>query len=270
MIPPPQQGTPLSKSFPAIRRKWLAGAYALLMLLIVPGAGVAPAADAVENNEAVDAARWGDTNFSEAKVMLSSGPDAPKPSLGEGVLTLSMEGATGNGSASVFRTHPEGNPFPDNYVYTTRVRIQQFAGENDYPVPANQSSVHIAALTGNEKLWIRIAPNELYILGKDSATGEFVEVETEKDAWWTWQFEVTRKDAQSTVRIFRRAKDSDPWIPVGNKAGYSLPNTTGNHVIQEFPGGWISCIGLNQPDGVFTQGILQQEYFLIGEETSAP
>lgn len=219
---------------------------------------LAKADDALTNDASILSVYWANEKID--KWSRQAGNDGPMP-IANGSLVLSMEGATG-GFTRVRRTLT----LPDNFVITTRVAIEEFpdtAGEwGNY---ASYNGIQLLRAYQDDTIIVQVAPSEIRIANwQNKENGTIIPLETKTEKFYTWQFEVSQVEGakeSGTVTIYRREEDEQEWKLI--EAGIPL-------LPADFADDLALAIIYYNTETPDSQGVLQQEYFLVGTAPEPP
>lgn len=203
--------------------------------------------------------QWGSSNSIPGSKITGTGGTAPYLSgtAPDKELVLTMQGATG-GETMVY------NPVTTamDFIITTRVAVDQFPDVTGWGDYANFNGIQIAHAKQDDYLVAQLTSTQLHIAAW-AGGGTTIDINTGVGTFYTWQFQVSQVAGAGTgrVTIYRREDDVDPWSLVGE-----------NILILNADFADIIAVGSIQYNGANTQtqGILRQEYFLVGVAVPEP
>ncbi len=189
---------------------------------------------------------------------ITQGP-APVLDAGAGTVTFSMTGAT-----SGFTRYSTGNlnaytfAAADNYIITTRVRVDTFADTSSTPASFGTSLFDIR--DGVNRTYINVEADKLWISGDGNTWSEIgTSVATAASQYYTWQFEVDK--VNNTVDIYRRDLDADAFTAIATGVGTRV-QTTPTQIL-------LNPIYYNG-EGSEIQGVMTSDYFQLGVAIPEP
>jgi hypothetical protein len=193
-----------------------------------------------------------------------AGTDGDVPAADNGLLTVSMTGATG-GHSYLFTDALDTYVFHEatNYIVTTRLMVDQFPDCDFSETSANGVGVTLMDLRGIDRLIVHLEPDGLWVNHNNNDWELVASITTAEDVWYTWQFELSQ-DSGATggeLRIFRRESDQDSWTLVATDITARNQNVADQFIMYDV---------YYNADNTQTQGILVSDYLHIGEEGDAP
>ncbi|MCC5844987.1 MAG: beta-galactosidase [Verrucomicrobia bacterium] len=212
----------------------------------------------------IEMARLDGSSTNRVGFNVDTGENGQAPSVSDGTLKVTMEGATGGMTQlksvglGTYAFHAA-----TNYVVTTRMRVTQFPDDDFDPTVAQSSSgINVMDIRGFDRTWIALQPDGVWVNGGGS-WNEAASIATAENTWYTWQFEVTQVPGAGagTVDIYRRLHDTDSWTTVATGVGIRDQDAADQLLLYRI---------YHNDDNTQTQGAIEVEYLHVGMDISSP
>jgi len=198
------------------------------------------------------------TTTTFAGMATNTGTGGTAPSISDGLLNLTMAGATG--SYTEVRTVLSSPTYSNltDYVVTTRVAVNSFPGGT---ATANSQLLTLTRVESYDRLNIGITTTQILISGPSGGTAidlTSLGLTNALDTFYTWQFQVHQDltSAAGYVTIYRRDNDTGAaWTLVGENISIANVSTS--------PTSTSIRLGIINYSSTGAQGALQQEYYMV-------
>lgn len=189
----------------------------------------------------------------------AAGSGGALPSVSNGVLTVSMDGAV-SGSARVntsgLNTYST-NLFSEQYVLTLRASVDRFPDVNIASNTWPTKGISLVDSRRDFRLLTMVTPTALWVNG--GALWTEIPVSTDEGTFYSWQFEVD--DVSGTVDILRRESDENAWTVL--ERDVAIRN---QDVVDQI---LFTVVNYNA-DNSQTQGVVRADYFYAGRGLPEP
>lgn len=189
------------------------------------------------------------------------------PSTSGGLLTYSMQGATGNMTDAI-KTFGDVSQIPLNVIVTVRAAVDQFPDMSTYgPNYLTPNGITLVDVRFQDTTWVQVMPTYIRVGNwSNGGNGTTINVATEAGKFYTWQFEISQaagSAAGTGVSVYRRESDKDAWSFVGTSVVYGTEVNANAYQVR------MGSIAYNG-EGNKIQGIMRMDYFQLGVAGTPP